>query len=323
VVGYEAFSGQRPFSGDGALTVAMKHVREAPPPMPEDLPPNVRELIEVTMTKDPTRRYRSGGEFAEAVAAVRAGHRPPPPRDLAGPAGTSTGAARVLPPPSPTNASPTNVGPTSVLPHGGYAPRTGPEAATRYLNPDHPGPGATTALPSRPKDDGEAGRSIGMTPKVIAALVLLALALGGLTAYLLLGNSSGSPTSPQAPPVTSIVAPSTTTAATTTEEPTTTRRRRPVPPPVTETPTTTVAPTTTPAPITTTPDTGTTTPPTSTSSPWQQPPWYTTPQSTGDSTFPTQDIPFPRVPGARHRNPYNPYSYPYSSAPATAPQGLP
>ncbi|MGY2061959.1 protein kinase domain-containing protein, partial [Nocardia gipuzkoensis] len=51
VVGYEALAGQRPFTGDGALTVAMKHVREAPPPMPSDLPPNVRELIEITMTK--------------------------------------------------------------------------------------------------------------------------------------------------------------------------------------------------------------------------------------------------------------------------------
>ena len=32
VVGYEALSGQRPFTGEGALTVAMKHVREAPAP---------------------------------------------------------------------------------------------------------------------------------------------------------------------------------------------------------------------------------------------------------------------------------------------------
>src|SRR4029077_15144220 len=57
VVGYEALAGRRPFTGDGALTVAMKHVRDAPDPMPLDLPPNVRELIEITMTKDPTQRY--------------------------------------------------------------------------------------------------------------------------------------------------------------------------------------------------------------------------------------------------------------------------
>ncbi|MCY0610674.1 protein kinase, partial [Klebsiella pneumoniae] len=68
VVGYEAVSGKRPFAGDGALTVAMKHIKEPPPPLPPDLPPNVRELIEITLVKNPAMRYRSGGPFADAVA---------------------------------------------------------------------------------------------------------------------------------------------------------------------------------------------------------------------------------------------------------------
>ena len=79
VVGYEAVSGKRPFMGDGALTVAMKHIKEAPAPLPADLPPNVRELIEITLVKSPGMRYRNGGQFADAVAAVRAGRRPPRP----------------------------------------------------------------------------------------------------------------------------------------------------------------------------------------------------------------------------------------------------
>ena len=79
VVGYEVVSGKRPFTGDGALTVAMKHIKEPPPPLPADLPPNVRELIEITLVKNPGMRYRSGGPFADAVAAVRAGRRPPRP----------------------------------------------------------------------------------------------------------------------------------------------------------------------------------------------------------------------------------------------------
>ena len=79
VVGYEAVSGRRPFTGDGALTVAMKHIKETPAPLPADLPPNVRELIEITLVKNPGMRYRSGGPFADAVAAVRAGRRPPRP----------------------------------------------------------------------------------------------------------------------------------------------------------------------------------------------------------------------------------------------------
>lgn len=79
VVGYEAVSGKRPFAGDGALTVAMKHIKETPAPLPPDLPPNVRELIEITLVKNPGMRYRSGGQFADAVAAVRSGRRPPRP----------------------------------------------------------------------------------------------------------------------------------------------------------------------------------------------------------------------------------------------------
>ena len=97
VVGYEAVSGKRPFTGDGALTVAMKHIKEPPPPLPPELPPNVRELIEITLVKNPGMRYRSGGPFADAVAAVRAGRRPPrpsqsPPPGRASPIAISSGA---------------------------------------------------------------------------------------------------------------------------------------------------------------------------------------------------------------------------------------
>jgi eukaryotic-like serine/threonine-protein kinase len=115
VVGYEAVSGKRPFTGEGALTVAMKHIKETPAPLPADLPPNVRELIEITLVKNPGMRYRSGGPFADAVAAVRAGRRPPRPNQAptigraapaAYPSGAQTRAAvdtRDTRPP-PTNA---------------------------------------------------------------------------------------------------------------------------------------------------------------------------------------------------------------------------
>ena len=98
VVGYEAVSGKRPFVGDGALTVAMKHIKETPAPLPADLPPNVRELIEITLVKN--------GQFADAVAAVRSGRRAPRPNSApvikANPAAIP-GATRtdVRPPPAP------------------------------------------------------------------------------------------------------------------------------------------------------------------------------------------------------------------------------
>ena len=60
----------------------MKHIKEPPPPLPSELPPNVRKLIEITLVKNPGMRYRSGGPFADAVAAVRAGRRPPRPSQI-------------------------------------------------------------------------------------------------------------------------------------------------------------------------------------------------------------------------------------------------
>ncbi|MBS9533748.1 serine/threonine protein kinase [Mycobacterium sp. M1] len=105
VVGYEVLSGRRPFTGDGALTVAMKHIKEPPPPLPAELPPNVRELIEITLAKNPGMRYRSGGPFADAVAAVRSGRRPPRPSQSMPPGRAApssipsgTAATRVAPP---------------------------------------------------------------------------------------------------------------------------------------------------------------------------------------------------------------------------------
>ncbi|MFF3568310.1 protein kinase domain-containing protein [Nocardia jiangxiensis] len=299
VVGYEALAGHRPFSGDGALTVAMKHVRDTPPPMPSDLPPNVRELIEITMAKDPSQRYGSGGEFADAVAAVRSGRRPPMPRTMGStPQG---GAARVLPPP-PTGA-------TTVLPR---------DYEDRYSNSQRPGArpiGATSAMPGHPDDDLPYEDEPGMsrTTKWMLGLGIGALVLGGAAAWVLL---SGSPPQPSVTPVvthtTTAPAPTTTTEApTTTEEPTTTRH---VVPPV-ET-TTTAPPTTTSAPPTTTGATTTTDEPTTTTNGRHHsnlPPW-----ATDDSTYPSVDIPsLPGVPGMNgySQNGYSHNGYTQNSYP--------
>jgi tRNA A-37 threonylcarbamoyl transferase component Bud32 len=83
VVGYECLAGHRPFRSDSAVTVAMMHIRDIPPPLPPDTPPGVRALVEATLVKDPRARYATGGEFAAAVAAVRAGRPLPRPGSAA------------------------------------------------------------------------------------------------------------------------------------------------------------------------------------------------------------------------------------------------
>ena len=80
VVGYECLAGKRPFNADSPLAIAMSHVKDEPPPLPADVPDNIRELLGYAMAKDPAVRYRNGAEFAKAVAAVKAGRRPVPPQ---------------------------------------------------------------------------------------------------------------------------------------------------------------------------------------------------------------------------------------------------
>ena len=85
VVGYECLIGKRPFLSDNAVTVAMMHIRDVPPPLPLEVPHGVRALIEATLVKDPRSRYGTGGEFAKAVGAVRVGLPLPPPLGLSAP----------------------------------------------------------------------------------------------------------------------------------------------------------------------------------------------------------------------------------------------
>ncbi|MEC3974538.1 serine/threonine-protein kinase [Amycolatopsis sp. H20-H5] len=82
VCGYECLVGHRPFLSENAVTVAMMHIRDVAPPLPPDVPHAARMVIEATLIKDPRQRYNSGGEFANAVAAVRAGHPLPTPSGL-------------------------------------------------------------------------------------------------------------------------------------------------------------------------------------------------------------------------------------------------
>ncbi|MET7769264.1 protein kinase [Nocardia sp. NPDC005366] len=299
VVGYEVLAGHRPFSGDGAITVAMKHVRDTPPPMPSDLPPNVRELIEITMGKDPDRRYASGGEFADAVAAVRAGHRPPTPHGASAAGPATEGATRILPP-----------GPTTILPSGQqqdgptmrYGAPTGAVGAAGVaptaMNPGAPG----TRPPTH--NGGWTG-----TQKWLAALGIGAVLLGGAAIWLLFGGDTNP--NPTRTPATTSIAPPTQPPTTTAPQATTTRQLPPVPPPTTDAPesTTTEPPTTTPEPTTTTPPTTTAAPTTTKKSKTGSP-------TTTRTWFPTLDLPFSEAPGARGPSVTH-------SAPPTSSQGQP
>ncbi|MGZ9837609.1 serine/threonine-protein kinase [Tsukamurella ocularis] len=254
VVGYECLAGKRPFSGDGAITVAMKHIRDQPEPLPGDLPAPVRELITLTLGKDPRQRYANGGEFADAVAAVKAGQRPPMPRGWTGAAPAAAAAATGVP----------ETAATAVVPP---AARPGPQPVSRNSSPT-----PRAAAPAGYSDGGGWTKAQKTILGVSVALLLLAAAIvGGYFVTRDTGTETPLPST------------STTDTGTVAPPPTgTSTAARPVPtrtttePPKTVTETSTVAPTTTPPPPkpTTTPP-----PPTTTTTP--PPPTTTDPPVTG------------------------------------------
>ena len=91
VVGYEMLTGHRPFTGDNSVSVAIAHINQAPPAMPQTISPQVRELVGICLRKDPGSRFRDGSTLAGAVSQARAGKRPAgaPPTTVA-PAVTGT-----------------------------------------------------------------------------------------------------------------------------------------------------------------------------------------------------------------------------------------
>jgi eukaryotic-like serine/threonine-protein kinase len=72
---YEALTGQVPFEGDSAVTVAMKQVSERPRP-PSELNPEVPRALDAVvlraLAKDPANRFASADEFLHALDMAEA-----------------------------------------------------------------------------------------------------------------------------------------------------------------------------------------------------------------------------------------------------------
>jgi serine/threonine-protein kinase len=78
LIGYECLTGSPAFDGDNPVTIALKQVRENPQPLPAELPPNTRTLIERALAKDPAGRFPDGCAFVAAIEDVMAGRDVPP-----------------------------------------------------------------------------------------------------------------------------------------------------------------------------------------------------------------------------------------------------
>ncbi|MEA2398270.1 MAG: eukaryotic-like serine/threonine-protein kinase, partial [Thermoleophilaceae bacterium] len=75
---YEALAGRVPFTGDSAVSIALKHVNEMPPPLHQlrpDIHPALEAAVMRALAKDPASRYANADEFIAALEHARAAIR--------------------------------------------------------------------------------------------------------------------------------------------------------------------------------------------------------------------------------------------------------
>ncbi len=70
VVAYEALAGKRPFTGENQMAIAMAHINEMPPALPETVDPRVQNLVLSCLAKKPAQRPESATTLAIRAEAL-------------------------------------------------------------------------------------------------------------------------------------------------------------------------------------------------------------------------------------------------------------
>ena len=71
---YEMLTGKLPFEGDSAVSIALKHLSDNPPPMAEhgvSIEPNLEAVVMGALAKEPAARWQSAADFADALEACK------------------------------------------------------------------------------------------------------------------------------------------------------------------------------------------------------------------------------------------------------------
>lgn len=200
VVGYEMLAGQRPFSGDSGVSVALAHVSQAPPALPTSISAQTRELIGIALRKDPATRFADGNEFALAISAVRLGQRPPQP--------ASAAMQRVAEEPSPTAS-------TQILAQVAQPTTVYPAAQQRPARPTTNPPGTQytrRSAPARPaRHEYEQSNGVNLWVwSIVASLVVIVIVVAVIVAVqtgVIGSNGSRRTTDSTAVTVTTLVTP--------------------------------------------------------------------------------------------------------------------
>ena len=73
IVAYECLAGKRPFSGESQVAIAMSHINDVPPPLPDTIAEPVRNLVMSCISKKPEERPKNAALLARACVALRKG----------------------------------------------------------------------------------------------------------------------------------------------------------------------------------------------------------------------------------------------------------
>jgi serine/threonine protein kinase len=193
VVAYQCLSGHRPFDGATPIEIAMKHVRETARPLPADIPPAVRSIVERAMAKDPAARWPTAAAMAgvarqTASSLTTAVHQPvvngsaPVNRQPSG--APASGSARPQPyPPMPRPVSGGQArGAASVRPVQQQQPPP-------YRHPSVPPPQQHVPPPMQQRPESSGGRQVLIVLAVVLALLVL-LCAGVISFLLKQGNTA-------------------------------------------------------------------------------------------------------------------------------------
>ncbi len=71
VVAYECLAGRPPFTAPTQVALALHHLNDPPPPLPESVPAPVRGLVGAMLAKDPADRPASARELGDRVIVLR------------------------------------------------------------------------------------------------------------------------------------------------------------------------------------------------------------------------------------------------------------
>jgi eukaryotic-like serine/threonine-protein kinase len=159
VVAYQCLSGHRPFDGETPVDIAMKHVRDAPPPLPGDIPPAVRRIVERALAKDPAARWPSAAALATVARQASSGLSTAVHQPVAH--GASAGGMRPVSPAYPGGGAASPPNPPVPRPVSGGHARGAAVVRTPGRQPG----------PQGPQPAGSTGRQV---------LIVLAVVLGVL-----------------------------------------------------------------------------------------------------------------------------------------------